>query len=60
MLRQLHEEGLSTQMQAKKYLGKTFRVKLSLPEWSTDVEVCDFLLKYVDCSSHGLNLMEVS
>lgn len=46
MLRQLHEEGLHTQDGIKAYIGKIFRIKFrSLPDWYSDVAVCDFLIK---------------
>ncbi|KAG7164844.1 DNA-directed RNA polymerase I subunit RPA2-like [Homarus americanus] len=46
MMRDLHAEGLYTQKVCKEYIGNSFRHRLTdnLPEWYTDVEVCDFLL----------------
>ncbi|KAJ9588284.1 hypothetical protein L9F63_018336 [Diploptera punctata] len=46
MLRQVHEDGIHTHLEAKQYIGKIFRVRLNfIPDWKTDVEVCDFLIQ---------------
>ncbi len=46
MLRHLQMEGLYTQEQVRRYIGKNFRVKLNqLPEWWSDEEVCRYLLR---------------
>ncbi|KAF7997189.1 hypothetical protein HCN44_005466 [Aphidius gifuensis] len=47
MLREIHDEGLHTHERIKRYIGKIFRIKLpELSEDSTDIEVCNFILKY--------------
>lgn len=46
MLRAVHIEELHTHQQCKEYLGKMFRIRFyNLPEWLTDVEITDFILK---------------
>lgn len=46
MLRALHIENLHTTNECKAYLGRMFRVKFhECPEWATDIEVTDFILK---------------
>ncbi|XP_046672556.1 DNA-directed RNA polymerase I subunit RPA2 [Homalodisca vitripennis] len=50
MLRSLHQQNIHTQEEAKFYLGKIFRIRFSeLPSWSTDEEICDFILKHCVC-----------
>uniref|UniRef100_X1YWB5 DNA-directed RNA polymerase subunit beta n=1 Tax=Capitella teleta TaxID=283909 RepID=X1YWB5_CAPTE len=49
MLRQMQEEGLSTRAKTLQYLGKTFRVKLGLPDWYTDLQVGEFLIRSCIC-----------
>jgi DNA-directed RNA polymerase I subunit RPA2 len=46
MLRQLHEEKLFTRDQVLSYIGSRFRVKLLLPEWYTDIDCAQYLIKY--------------
>ena len=46
MMRQLQAEGLYTQEQVRRYIGKNFRAKLTeLPDWYTDEEVCQYFLR---------------
>lgn len=47
MLRELQDEGIFSQQQAKNYIGKSFRSKVTyeIPEWYTDEEVCDYLMR---------------
>ncbi|XP_050497615.1 DNA-directed RNA polymerase I subunit RPA2 isoform X2 [Diabrotica virgifera virgifera] len=46
MLRIVHRENLHTTEDCRLYLGKMFRVKFyECPEWSTDKEVAEFILK---------------
>lgn len=46
MLRAIHTENLHTHEECKAYLGKTFRVRFfECPEWFTDIQVADFMLK---------------
>lgn len=46
MLRAIHLENLHTTEECKIYLGKMFRVRVyECPEWATDVEVAEFILK---------------
>lgn len=46
MLRTVHVENLHTTEECKAYLGKMFRVRIyDCPEWATDVEVAEFILK---------------
>ncbi|XP_066246685.1 DNA-directed RNA polymerase I subunit RPA2 [Euwallacea similis] len=46
MLRSVHLENLHTHEQCIAYLGKMFRAKLyECPEWFTDIEVGEFMLK---------------
>lgn len=48
MLREVHEEGIHTHIQAKQYLGEIFRSRFTdLPPWVNDDEVTDFMLN--DC-----------
>lgn len=45
MLRSLHEEHLHTSEECKAYLGRMFRVRIyDCPEWSTDVDVAEYIL----------------
>lgn len=46
MLRTLHMENLHTSDECKAYLGKMFRIRIyDCPEWSTDIEVAEFILQ---------------
>merc|ERR1719402_1232546 len=47
MLRELQDEGIFSQQQAKDYIGRSFRekVRYEIPEWYTDGEVCDYLMR---------------
>ncbi|XP_054157699.1 DNA-directed RNA polymerase I subunit RPA2-like [Oppia nitens] len=45
MLRLVQDENLYTSQQIKKYIGERFRAKCHCPEWYTDAEVTDFLLR---------------
>ncbi|CAG9865194.1 unnamed protein product [Phyllotreta striolata] len=46
MLRSVHVSGLHTSEDCKNYLGRMFRVKFyECPEWYTDAEIADFILK---------------
>ncbi|CAH1235901.1 unnamed protein product [Diabrotica balteata] len=46
MLRAVHRENLHTTEDCRLYLGKMFRVKFyECPEWSTDKEVAEFILR---------------
>ncbi|KAJ8668817.1 hypothetical protein QAD02_000076 [Eretmocerus hayati] len=46
MMRAVHEKDLHSHEQCKSYIGKMFRIKLyELPPNSTDIEVCDFIIK---------------
>jgi len=45
MLRMLQNEGLLTQNSVLKYIGERFRIKLNLPEWTTDEEITMFLFQ---------------
>ncbi|XP_061179833.1 DNA-directed RNA polymerase I subunit RPA2-like [Saccostrea echinata] len=49
MLRHALSENLTTQKTVLKYLGELFRVKLSLPEWYSDEEVGEYMLKRSVC-----------
>eukprot|EP00058_Branchiostoma_floridae_P014006 XP_002599494.1 hypothetical protein BRAFLDRAFT_223894 [Branchiostoma floridae] len=49
MLRQAQNEGLMTQAGILKYIGERFRVKLPVPDWYTDEEVGQFLLRQCVC-----------
>ena len=50
MLRQVQLEGLYSQEDIRRYIGKSFRVKmLELPEWYTDEQVCNHLLARSVC-----------
>ncbi|XP_054265624.1 DNA-directed RNA polymerase I subunit RPA2 [Macrosteles quadrilineatus] len=50
MLRSLHEQNIHSQDEAKQYLGKIFRIRfMELPTWSTDEEICDFILLHCVC-----------
>jgi hypothetical protein len=58
MLRQTHEDGLSSQAAALQYLGKTFRVKLNLPVWYTDAAVGELLAHVdIDVFQDGFNVL---
>merc|ERR550519_1862752 len=47
MLREVQEEGIFSHDQARNYIGRSFRekVKFLVPEWYTDGEVCDYLMR---------------
>lgn len=47
MLRQVHDSSVHTHNEANTYLGKTFRIRVAseLPAWSTDLEVCEYILR---------------
>lgn len=46
MMRALHEEKIHTHHEAKTYIGKTFKAKIyDVAPWTTDEEICDFLIK---------------
>ena len=47
MLRQAQAENLSKQSVILKYIGEKFRLKIMLPEWYTDKQIAEFLLRYV-------------
>ncbi|CAL1530216.1 unnamed protein product [Lymnaea stagnalis] len=49
MLRQIMTEGLNSQASVLSYIGKRFRVKLSLPDWYTDEQVGKYLFKNSLC-----------
>ena len=46
MLRQAQAENLSNRKQILSFIGEKFRLKLQLPDWKTDIEVAEFLLRY--------------
>lgn len=46
MLRVVMEEGCTTRSKVLTYLGERFRVKLNLPEWYTNEQCANILLKY--------------
>jgi DNA-directed RNA polymerase I subunit RPA2 len=45
MLRHALSENLTSQKAVLEYIGKLFRVKLDLPEWYSDIDVGEYLLK---------------
>lgn len=46
MLRQMHDDGVHTMVEARKMLGASFRSKFRrLPAWYTDEEIAMFLLR---------------
>ncbi|XP_057292980.1 DNA-directed RNA polymerase I subunit RPA2-like isoform X4 [Hydractinia symbiolongicarpus] len=45
MLRSLHIDNLLNQNAVLKYIGERFRIKVNLPEWTTDEEVAMFLFR---------------
>ena len=51
MLRQALTEDVTSQSKVLQYIGSKFRVKLSLPEWYSDEEVGQFLIRYLKCHS---------
>lgn len=63
MLQLIHNEGLHTHEECKKYVGKMFRVKFyECPEWYTDTQVTDFILKkciliHLDKNEDKFNLL---
>lgn len=63
MLQLIHTEGLHTHEECKNYMGKMFRVKfLECPEWYTDSQVTDFILKkciliHLDKNEDKFNLL---
>ncbi|CAG9824766.1 unnamed protein product [Phaedon cochleariae] len=63
MLRAVHVENLHTSEECKAYLGKMFRVKFyECPEWSTDIEIADFILKkciliHLDSNEDKFNML---
>lgn len=47
MMRSLHESDIHSQRDAKEYIGIMFRPKLfELPEWKTNNEVCDYIMRF--------------
>lgn len=48
MLGKLQDEGIYTSQMCKEYIGRSFRHRLvqTLPEWYTDADVCNYLLKH--------------
>lgn len=47
MMRGLHESNIHSQEDAKEYVGIMFRSKFyELPEWKTNKEVCDYMLRF--------------
>ncbi|XP_021941491.1 DNA-directed RNA polymerase I subunit RPA2 [Zootermopsis nevadensis] len=47
MMQAMHEEGIHTHYEAKRYIGKTFKVRFyDVPPWTTDEEICDFIIKH--------------
>ncbi|XP_039594886.1 DNA-directed RNA polymerase I subunit RPA2 [Polypterus senegalus] len=49
MLRMVMEEGCITKKQVLNYLGERFRVKMNLPDWSTNEECAEILLDRCVC-----------
>ncbi|KAM8810309.1 DNA-directed RNA polymerase I subunit RPA2 isoform 2-T2 [Eudromia elegans] len=49
MLRAVLEAGCFTQQNVLNYLGKSFRIKLNLPEWYSNEQAADFLLNKCIC-----------
>ncbi|XP_074659731.1 DNA-directed RNA polymerase I subunit RPA2-like [Tubulanus polymorphus] len=45
MLRQAQSEGVTKQHLLQKFIGERFRVRLRQPEWHSDVQICQFLLR---------------
>ena len=45
MLRQALSEDLTSQSSVLQYIGSKFRIKLPLPEWYSDEEVGQFLIR---------------
>lgn len=46
MMRLLKENNINNQKDARNYIGKLFRIQIqSLPPWSTDDQVCRYILK---------------
>ena len=56
MLRQLQQENILTKNDVLNYIGSRFRVKLMLPEWYTDIECANYLLKYSLFTHLGENI----
>ncbi|XP_014274585.1 DNA-directed RNA polymerase I subunit RPA2 isoform X2 [Halyomorpha halys] len=50
MLRSLHIEGIHSSKDARKFVGRTFKVKFydMPPDW-TDVDYCDYILRHCIC-----------
>lgn len=46
MLRELQSQGVRTRQQALEYVGRLFRVKFALPDFYTDAQVAEYLLRY--------------
>uniref|UniRef100_T1J3J6 DNA-directed RNA polymerase subunit beta n=1 Tax=Strigamia maritima TaxID=126957 RepID=T1J3J6_STRMM len=49
MLRAIQGENILNQNDACNYMGEKFRIKLNLPEWYTNSEVMEFLLREAVC-----------
>ncbi|OXB80837.1 UNVERIFIED_CONTAM: hypothetical protein H355_003748 [Colinus virginianus] len=49
MLRAVAEAGCYTQQNVLEYLGKSFRVKLNLPEWYSNEQAADFIFNKCIC-----------
>ncbi|XP_070550165.1 DNA-directed RNA polymerase I subunit RPA2-like [Ptychodera flava] len=50
MLRQAQNQGLTSRASILRFLGETFRVKLGLAEWYSDVEAGQYLMKQCICT----------
>ncbi|XP_010175197.1 DNA-directed RNA polymerase I subunit RPA2-like, partial [Antrostomus carolinensis] len=49
MMRAVVDAGCFTQQNVLEYLGKSFRIKLNLPEWYSNEQAADFLLNKCIC-----------
>ncbi|XP_071438039.1 DNA-directed RNA polymerase I subunit RPA2 [Pithys albifrons albifrons] len=49
MMRAVVDAGCLTQQNVLEYLGKSFRIKLSLPEWYSNEQAADFILSKCIC-----------
>ncbi|XP_003739764.1 DNA-directed RNA polymerase I subunit RPA2 [Galendromus occidentalis] len=62
MLRLVQKENILTHQDAKEFIGDKFRIKVYVPEWATNSDVCDKLLDrcvcvHLDDNESKFNLM---
>jgi DNA-directed RNA polymerase I subunit RPA2 len=49
MLQLVQKEGLHSQEQVRNYIGRSFKLKMDLPDWWSDEQICAYLLRRAVC-----------